>query len=101
MLRTQPNPTHPNPRLSNAWRRKRTASKSEPKLCRRVRSANSYPARPGNSRPLRTSMSGYRLPDSSHRGRAKGKHHAPSNSIDAGAPILQHGRANQSAANLT
>ena len=70
MLRTQPNPTNPNPHLSNAWRRKRTASKSEPKLCRRVRSANSYPARSGNSRPLRASVSGYRLPDSSHRGRS-------------------------------
>jgi len=66
----EPNPTNPNPRLSNAWRRKRTASKSEPKLCRRVRSANSYPARSGNSRPLRASVSGYRLPDSSHRGRS-------------------------------
>ena len=63
------NSTNPNPRSSNAWRRKRTASKSEPKLCRRVRSANSYAARLGNSRPLCTSVSGYRLPDSSHRGR--------------------------------
>lgn len=27
------------------------------------------PSRPGNSRPLRTSASGYRLPDSSDRGR--------------------------------
>ena len=73
----EPNPTNPNPRLSNAWRRKRTASESEPKLCRMVRSANSYPARPGNSRPLRASVSGCRLQDSSHRRRTKGEASCP------------------------
>ena len=94
MLRNSANPNPP--RSSNAWRRKRTASKSEPKLCRRVRSANFYLSWPGNSRPLRTSASGYRLPVSSHRGRSIS--HAPDNSIDARSPNLQHGRADQSAA---
>jgi len=72
------NSTNPNPRSSNAWRRKRTASKCEPKLCRMVRSANFYPSRPGNSRPLRTSASGYRLPDTPAT--EVGEHHAPGNS---------------------
>jgi hypothetical protein len=67
MLRIQLN--QPKPTFEQCLGRTRTASKSEPKLCRRVRSANSYAARLGNSKPLCTSVSGYRLPDSSHRGR--------------------------------
>jgi hypothetical protein len=68
MLRTQPN--QPKPTFEQRLAQEAHRVKSEPKLCRRVRSANSYPARSGNSRPLRASVSGYRLPDSSHRGRS-------------------------------
>jgi hypothetical protein len=60
----QPKPTTFEQRLAQEAHRVKERAKT-----RRVRSANFYPSRLGNSRLFRTSPSGCRLPDSSHRGR--------------------------------
>jgi hypothetical protein len=67
MLRIQLN--QPKPTFEQRLAQEAHRVKERAKLCRMVTSANFYPSRPGNSRPLRTSASGYRLPDSSDRGR--------------------------------